>query len=158
MNNKKMIRNAIINFAYAIILTIYILCFNILYNQLELNVLERYIQISSISFLGIAIVMFEIAYRKKIKSIGLNGIEFFAFSVFILLIQHMPKILESDITTYMQMGIYIVVSYYIIKIAFIYTNQKREELKSLSDIKEIVKDEPIKKETKRKNKKVEEEK
>ena len=37
-----------------------------------------------------------------------------------------------------------------------YTKLKHDELKNLSDIKEIVKEEPIKKETKRKNKKVEE--
>ena len=57
---------------------------------------------------------------------------------------------------YTQIGSNLFVVYYILKSAIIYTKGKKEELDSFSDIKEIVKDEPIKKATKRKNKKVEE--
>ena len=43
-----------------------------------------------------------------------------------------------------------------VKSAILYTKDQQNKLKDLSDIKDIVKDEPIKKATKRKNKKVEE--
>jgi hypothetical protein len=49
-------------------------------------------------------------------------------------------------------GTYIFLIYYGIKNIIIYTCERKKELDNLSDIKEIVKDEPIKKETKRKNK------
>ena len=44
--------------------------------------------------------------------------------------------------------------YYILKSALLYTKEQQNKLNNLSDIKEIVKEESIKKETKRKNKKV----
>ena len=49
-------------------------------------------------------------------------------------------------------GLCLFISYYIIKNILIYTKERKAELDKLSDIKEIVKDVPIKKETRRKNK------
>ena len=75
-----------------------------------------------------------------------------AVEIFSLLIQYVPKVLKIDANTYMFAGTYIFLIYYGIKNIIIYTKEKKKELDSLSDIKEIIKDEPIKKETKRKNK------
>ena len=55
---------------------------------------------------------------------------------------------------YTQFGIYAFISYYIIKSAIMYTKMRHDQLKELSDIKDIVKEEPTKKVTKRKNIKV----
>lgn len=118
--------------------------------------MDNYINISSMIILLISIIMLEIGYRKDKKNIFVYGIEIFGVATFILLIKHMPKILECDIKTYIETGIVAFVAYYILKIAIIYTRKKQIELKNLSDIKEIVKEEPTKKETKRKNIKVEE--
>ena len=41
-----------------------------------------------------------------------------------------------------------------LKSTILYTRERQEDLKKLSDIKEIVKDEPVKKASKRRNKKV----
>ena len=43
-----------------------------------------------------------------------------------------------------------------LKTSILYTIERRQQLKELSDIKEIIKEEPTKKEAKRKNKKKEE--
>ena len=55
---------------------------------------------------------------------------------------------------YMLVSCFIIFIYYLLKSIIIYTNEKREYLKSLSDISEIVENTPIKKEaTKKKGKK-----
>ena len=90
--------------------------------------------------------------KKDNDEISLNGIEFLVLSIFSLLIQYIPKLLKIDENTYMLAGTYIFLIYYGIKNIIIYTCERKKELDNLSDIKEIVKDEPIKKETKRKNK------
>ena len=74
-----------------------------------------------------------------------------------LLIKYLPKAFGYTIEKYTQTLIFIFVIYYILKCAILYTKMKYDELKNLSDIKEIVKEEPVKKEAKRKNKKIVEE-
>jgi len=63
----------------------------------------------------------------------------------------MPKALGSTIKNYTEIVTYAFIAYYILKSVIMYTKMKHDELKSLSDIKEIVKEEPIKKVSKRKN-------
>lgn len=113
--------------------------------------MEVYINISSMTFLLIAIIMFEIGYRKEKIKIFINGIEFLALAIFTLLMKHMPKVLGNTMKSYTEVGVYAFISYYILKSAIMYTKKRHDVLKNLSDIKEIVKDEPIKKTTKRKN-------
>ena len=107
-------------------------------------------------FLVISIIMMEIAYRKREGLIFFNGLEFLATALFILLAQHMAKVLNCSVQVYTLAGSSLFAIYYILKSAILYTKSQQEKLKDLSDIKDIVKDEPIKKVSKRKNKKVEE--
>ena len=118
--------------------------------------MDKYINISSMIVLLVAILMFEIGYRKDKGKIFICGIEILGLAIFILLAKHLPKILECDIKTYIETGVYAIIAYYILKVAILYKKKKRDELKSLRDIKEIVKEEPTKKATKRKNIKEEE--
>ena len=110
------------------------------------------LKIFSTIYLATSIILFEVAYKKDSDEIALNGIEFLVLAIFSLLIQYIPKILKIDENMYMIAGTYIFLIYYGIKNVVIYTCERKNELDNLSDIKEIVKDEPIKKETKRKNK------
>ena len=153
--DKKLLKDIITNLVYAMIIAIYLICFNLQYEMLATNVLPYYINISSMTFLAIAIVMLEVAYRKDKPKIFMYGVEYIILATFTILIQHMPKIIKCSIEQYIQTGLYAFVVYYILKLAILYTKHKQEELKSLSDIKEIVKEEPRKKEAKRKNKKEE---
>ena len=136
--------NVLNNLVYASMITIYFMFFNMYAVFTETEIFIQYIKIS--------IFIFEIAYKKDNDEISLNGIEFLVLSIFSLLIQYIPKLLKIDENTYMLAGTYIFLIYYGIKNIIIYTCERKKELDNLSDIKEIVKDEPIKKETKRKNK------
>ena len=146
----------LINLTYALIAVIYFTFISTQYTKLDANILEQYIRASSMLFLGISILMMEIAYRKNEGLTFFNGIEFLAMAVFVLLTQHMPKILGCTMQEYALSGANFIAIYYILKSAILYTKEQQDKLNSLSDIKEIVKDEPVKKVSKRKNKKVEE--
>ena len=76
-------------------------------------------------------------------------------ATFTLLIRHMPKLFGCSTQTYVLIGSYLFAIYYMLKSAILYTREKQELLNRLSDIKEIVKEEPVKKVTRRRNKKVE---
>ena len=141
--------NVLNNLVYASMITIYFMFFNMYAVFTETEIFIQYIKIASLLF---SIFIFEIAYKKDNDEISLNGIEFLVLSIFSLLIQYIPKLLKIDENTYMLAGTYIFLIYYGIKNIIIYTCERKKELDNLSDIKEIVKDEPIKKETKRKNK------
>ena len=144
------------NLTFALITIIYFIFFSTQYAKLDTSILIKYINASSMFFLGISIIMMEIAYKKSDSLIFLNGIEFLAMRVFILLTQHMSKVFNCSIQVYTLAGANFFAVYYILKSAILYTKNQQDKLEALSDIKDIVKDEPVKKATKRRNKKVEE--
>jgi len=153
---KEMVKNILTNLIYSILIIIYFITLNTQGSLLDQTILIKYINISSLTFLTIAIIMLEVGYRKDKNKIFINGIEFLILAIFTLLIRQMPKTLNSTIESYTKIGTYAFVAYYISKTGIQYTIKKHKELKELSDIKEIVKEEPTKKATKRKNIKVEE--
>lgn len=144
------------NLAYSSMIMIYFMFFNIQYEVLPENFLIKYINISSLIFLGISILMIELSYKKEKDSILLYGVEFLLLAIFTLLIKHIPKLLSCNVQTYILIGSYLFALYYMLKSTVLYTKERQEELKSFIDIKEIVKEEPIKRITKRKNIKKEE--
>lgn len=148
-------QNIVINLTYAIVTVIYFVFISTQYSKFSGINLNNYIHISSLFFLGISIVIMEISFRKSDELIFTNGIEFLAMAVFILLTQHMTKLFNYSIQVYTLAGANFIGIYYILKSAILYTKEQQNKLNNLSDIKEIVKDEPIKKVSKRKNKKEE---
>lgn len=144
------------NLAYSSIMMMYFMFFNILNNEVSQFILEKYINFSSMIFLLTSIVIIEIAYKKEKTSTMFYGLEFFALAIFVLLIQHIPKIIGCDVQAYTLIGSYSIAIYYMLKSAILYTKEKKKQLEEYSDIKEIVKEESIRVETKRKNKKEEE--
>lgn len=146
----------LINLTYAVVTVIYFVFLSTQYTKISTINMNNYIRISSMFFLGISIIMMEFAYKKDDKQTFINGIEFLVIAIFILLTQHITKLLNYDIQVYELIGANFLAIYYLLKAAILYTIEQQERLNSLSDIKEIVKDEPIKKESKRKNKKIEE--
>ena len=153
---KTIIRDIIANVIYSILVISYFWCFNTQVTLLDSPTIIKYINISSLTFLGIAIIMFEWAYRKDKSKLYVYGLEFLALAIFTLLIKHIPKVFGYTTKTYTEIGTYAFLGYYILKSGIQFTMEKQNQLKSLSDIKEIVKEEPTKKVTKRKNIKVEE--
>ena len=148
-------QNIVINLTYAIVTVIYFVFISTQYSKFGGVNLSNYIHISSLFFLAISIAIMEISFRKSDELTFINGIEFLAMAVFILLTQHMTKLFNYSIQVYTLTGANFIGIYYILKSAVLYTKEQQDKLNSLSDIKEIVKDEPIKKVSKRKNKKEE---
>lgn len=143
------------NLAYSSMIMIYFMFFNIQYEVLPAETLIKYINISSIAFLAISVLIIELSYRKEDENILLYGLEFLVLAIFTLLIQHMPQLFNCNTQTYILIGSYLFAIYYMLKSTVLYTKERQDELKKLSDIKEIVKEEPTKKVAKRKNKKEE---
>ncbi len=148
-------QNVFINLIYITLITIYFIFFNIIKKYINPDIFLIYIKITSFVFLILTILIFEKAYKDDNDAIALNGLEFLVLSIFSLLILYIPRVFKISDTTYILSGLCLFIAYYVIKNILIYTRERKEELDKLSDIKEIVKDEPIKKETKRKNKPVE---
>lgn len=155
-NKNILVKKLLTNLTFGLITIIYLIFISIEYVRLDSLVLIKYINASIMLFLVISIIMMEIAYRKREGLIFFNGLEFLATALFILLEQHMAKVLNCSVQVYTFAGSSLFAIYYILKSAILYTKSQQEKLKDLSDIKDIVKDEPIKKVSKRKNKKVEE--
>ena len=149
-------QNIILNLTYAVVILIYFVFFSTQYTKIPNLQLDFYINISSLFFLAIAIIIMEISFKKDDILAFLNGIEFVAIAIFILLTQHITRQFNYSIQAYTLSGADIFAVYYVLKSAILYTKDQQNRLNSLSDIKDIVKDEPIKKASKRKNKKIEE--
>ena len=143
------------NLAYSSMIMIYFMFFNIQYEVVSELILTKYINLSSLAFLLISILIIEISYKKENDNLLIYGLEFLALAIFTLLIKHIPKLLRCSTQTYILVGSYLFAIYYMLKSTILYTKERQEELKKFSDIKEIVKEEPLKKATKRKNKKEE---
>ena len=150
--SQKVVQKVVLNLIYITFVTIYFVFFGIIEKYMNPDVFLIYIKATSFVFLILTILIFEKAYKEDNDTIALNGIEFLVISIFTLLILYIPRVIEIENTTYIVFGLCLFISYYIIKNILIYTKERKAELDKLSDIKEIVKDVPIKKETRRKNK------
>lgn len=141
------------NLSRALCITIYFIILFFAYTRMNLDRLAQDIQVFSGAFLVLGILALEKAYKKDSGEVAITGIELLALSIHSLSIMHMITLLKYDFKSYMLISSGIVVIYYVLKVIIIYTKDKKEYLKGLSDISKIVKeDEPIKKEAKKRNK------
>lgn len=109
--------------------------------------------IFSIIILGLAICLFEIAYKKDNGAIAMYGVEALTIALTTLFLPYVIfEVSEAHKKYYLMVSSYIGI-YYIIKCIYISVKTKKKYLEEASDIKEIVK-----KENKRRNVQYEEEK
>ena len=109
--------------------------------------------IFSIIILGLAICLFEIAYRKDNGTIAMYGVEALIIALTTLFLPYVIfEVSEAHKKYYLMVSSYIGI-YYIIKCIYISVKTKKKYLEETSDIKEIVK-----KENKRRKVQYEEEK
>ena len=147
--NEKVFENIII----AIPIMLYFIIINFTYYRIEENMLQIGLKILSMIILLSSIVIFEIAYKKDSGKLAINGIEVLVLASHALSTMQVVEIAKIKFTTYILVSSYVFVIYYILKAAILYTIDKRKYLESLSDIKDIVNNEPIKKEATKKKKK-----
>ena len=127
---KAIVKDILSNIIYLLLIVIYFVCFNTQVIQLETKVLEAYINISSLTFLFISIVFFELGYRKNKSKIFINGIEYLVLAILTILIKHIPKVFGYTMTNYTKVVTYAFIGYYMLKSAIIYTKLKYDELKA----------------------------
>lgn len=148
--NNKLIRKKIFkNLIIAIAMMIYFIIINFSYIRVDENLLLHGIKIASLVILFISIVTFEIAYNKDSGSIAINGIEVLVLAIHTLTIRIVVNKFKIDFDKYVLYSTYTFAIYYVLKSMIIYTIEKKKYLDSLSDIHEIVNNEPVKKEAKR---------
>ena len=138
------------NLVRAILVMLYFITLNFAYTRMNLERLIGDIEVFSGVFLVLGLLALEKSYKEEKGSTAITAIELMALSMHSLSIMNVIAMMKYDFRTYLLTSSYIIAIYYVFKAIVIYTMQKRKELKELSDISEIVKDdEPIKKEAKK---------
>ena len=154
--SQKIVKKIFKNLILAIVVMLYFIVSNIVYTRLGLDKMEIIIKAFSGIFLLSSIIILEIAYKKDSGTFILTALELLVLSIHALFIHHVITIYQFDFRTYLLVSSYIFAIYYVLKSIIIYTKARRKYVKSLSDIPEIVKDEPIVKEAKKRKDKEEE--
>lgn len=112
------------------------------------NVRTIDLNIFSMIFLGIAILLFEIAYRKDEGSLAIYGIESLAVAIFTLFLPYIIFELDETHKKYYLLASIYIAAYYILKSIYIATRTRTKYMNSISDVKEIVKKEKSKRKVK----------
>ena len=129
----------------------YFIVLNMAYLTMKQERLLEDIKIFAGAYLLLGIVMLERAYKNEKLETTLTGIEFLCISIHSLTIMHVITLLKYDFRLYLLTSSYIFSIYFVLKSIILYTKEKRDYLRSFSDISEIVKkEEPQKKEAKKK--------
>lgn len=121
--------------------------------KMDIGRLEEDIKIFAGAYLVIGILVLERAYKKDSGIYAITGVELLVLSLHSLSIMHMVNLFKYELNKYLLVSAIIISIYYIIKGIVLYTKEKKDYLKGLSDIPDIVKkDEPVKKEAKKREK------
>lgn len=151
---KKVSLNVYKNIIIAIVVMIYFIGINTMYYKLENGKLLFFLKIISMLILFVGIIVLEIAFRKDKGSIGIYGIEIIIIAGHTLSTAHIVELQKIKFANYILVSSYVFSIYYLFKALCIYTKERRDYLNSLSDIKEIVANDPIKKNATKKEEKI----
>lgn len=149
--NIELYKKLFTNIVIAIIIMIYFIFINLGSINIDHDIFLTDIKVFSIIILGIAIIIFEKAYKKDSDNLALHGVEILILACHTLSINHVTNIFKFDFKYYILSSSYFFAIYYVFKDILIYTRENRKRLENLSDISDIVKKEkPSKKEAKKK--------
>ena len=151
-SNKIIIKKIFENIIIAIAIMLYFIIINFSYLRLDENMLLQGIKIASMIVLFFSITIFEVAYHKDSGRIAINGIEVLVLAIQTLTIWTVINRFKLEFDKYILMSTYAFAIYYVLKAMIIYTIERKKYLDSLSDIHEIVSNEPVKKEAKKRKK------
>lgn len=145
---KKIFRNLL----KAIGIMLYFMVLNLAYTSMKQERLIEDIKVFSGAFLLVGLIMLEKAYKEDKGEPAITGIEFICLSLHSLSIMHVITMFKYDFRYYLLTSSYVFAIYFVLKSIILYTKGRKDYLNSLSDIPEIVKkDEPVKKEAKKRN-------
>ncbi len=154
MKNNKISFNVYKNILIAVLIMIYFIVINSMYYKFEVAKLLTILKVLSMAILFIGIIVLEIAYRKDNGKLGINAIEILVLAYHTLSTAHIVELKKFEFANYILVSSYMFSIYFLFKSLFIYTKERRDYLNSLSDIKEIVANDPIKKSATKKGEKV----
>ena len=150
----KKVKKIEINIIMLIVVLLYYIAIIILPSKISEPQMEITLKSIAAVIMIISIIIFEIAYKKDNGTIAIIGIETLIIAIHTLLIIHIVNIANIGFDIYIKISIFLFSIYFLIKSMIIYTIEKKRYLNSLSDIKEIIVNEPTKKEAKKSNRKV----
>ena len=135
--NRKLLKNIFFNFLLAIAIMAYICVENAVYiycSDYVYNIISKFLII-------ISVIMFEIAYKKDSGKVTIYGIELLVFSVIILYMPMMFINLDKFYSKIFLLTPLYCAIYYVGKSIVIYKKTEKVYQNSLSDVKEILKEE-----------------
>ena len=151
--DEKYLKEIYLNILKAIIIVSYFLVLNMAYTNVNSEYMEIGIKCFTMLFLFIAIYIFERAYKKDDGKLAIQGIEILILAIYTLTTDHITNKFRFNFKSYSLVASYMYAIYFILKSIVVYTKGRKELVKNLSDIREIVKkDEPAKKEATKKKK------
>lgn len=148
----KVMRNKVfVNILRAIAIFVYFIALNVTFSKLSQDNLTNCLEIVSGILLLTSLIEFERAYKKDSGVIAISAIELLVLSIHALSIIHICTLLKYDERIYVLASSYIFAIYYVLKSIIAYSEMKKQYIKSLNDISDIVKKgEPVKKEASKK--------
>ena len=157
--SQEILKKIFINLIIAIAIMGYFAILNYSYDKINQDNLVNIIEICSGVLLLISLILLEVSYKKDSGTLAITAIEFLVLTFHSLLIIHIITRYEYQFQFYILTSSYTIAIYYVLKSIVLYTKGRREYLKGLSDISEIIKkEEPVKKEAKKQNPSEEEKK
>ena len=152
--DKKTAKKVFINLIIAVLIMAYFCIISAVYDNVQETGIIRVIKISTMVFLGIALILIEFAFKRESKTLLIHTFESLAFALHSLTTVYITRVFKLDFKGYILISSYIFSIYYVLKAILINTKARKEYLNELSDISDIVKkEEPTKKEAFKKEKK-----
>lgn len=137
---KKRIRKKILkNLVFVISIMLYISLLYLGMYNMPTDLFTLCLKVISMLLALIAIVFFEIGYKKDNEEIWLHGVEIVSMAIFSLYLIYLYSIFYSNFVVLILSAGIISLTYYAIKIMIINRKIEKEYKKSLTDIGEIVK-------------------
>lgn len=138
---------------FSILIAIYFITLNYINIMTPKETYELFTKISYTGFIATAIIIFEIAYKKDSGIASIYGIEYMVLAIHVLLIERITQVFKFNVPEFIVTTSYIWPIYYCLKAIIIYTRENLNQLKAVSDVAEIVKEEKPPKKVAKKRKK-----
>ena len=152
--DKKTSTRVFVNILIAIVVMVYFCLLSVAYNNLKIQGIINVVKVATGVFLAITLLLMEIAFKKENTKLLVHSIEALAISIHSLTIIYVTRVNNFDFEKYILFSSIMFAIYFVLKTILINTKARKQYLKNLSDIPEIVKkDEPIVKEASKKGKK-----
>ena len=146
-------KTILMNVLKAVGILLYFLILMYATRKMDITRLAVDIKYFSVSFLIIGIIVIESAYRKDSGMLAISGIELLVIAFYSLTMMHLCTLFKYDLDNALIISGVVSGGYYLIKGIILHIRERKELLKNLSDISDIVKkDEPVIKEAKKREK------